>query len=102
MTEFSSIGPCGLGPSVSLNCLAAVGLRSAGAVKAGSMIEVSARIAVDRLELSEAAREINMIRHMDETRMDRVTQIREALDRGTYESDEKIEQAIVRLIEREM
>lgn len=62
---------------------------------------VNAPSSADRVELSDLARYLDRIRAMPEVRLNRIAQIRQALDNGTYKTDDKIDLAISRLEEEE-
>lgn len=62
------------------------------------MIEVSDRMATDRVEISQGARRLEMLDNVPQIRSNRLEQIRQAIDDGTYESDDKIDVAIERLV----
>jgi anti-sigma28 factor (negative regulator of flagellin synthesis) len=53
----------------------------------------------DRVELSDHARLLDEIRRLPEVRSDRVEAVREALDAGTYETEDRLNTAIERLLE---
>jgi flagellar biosynthesis anti-sigma factor FlgM len=53
----------------------------------------------DRVELSEHARYLDSMRRLPSVRDDRVQQIRDAIAEGRYETEEKLDRAIDRLIE---
>ena len=51
----------------------------------------------DRVELSEYARLLDQIRHLPDVRQDLVRTIRDAITQGTYETPQKLGEAIERL-----
>ena len=53
----------------------------------------------DELEISDVAQLVQQIREMPEVRQDRVNQIRAQIADGTYETDEKLEIALGRLLD---
>ena len=53
----------------------------------------------DRVELSDHARLLDEIRRLPDVRTERVQQVRDALDAGTYETEERLNTAIERLLE---
>ena len=53
----------------------------------------------DRVELSEHARLLDRLRQMPEVRVDRIDRIRQAIADGAYETDDKIDLTIQRLLE---
>jgi negative regulator of flagellin synthesis FlgM len=53
----------------------------------------------DELEISEGARLVEQIRDLPEVRQDRIERIRAQIAEGTYETDEKLEIAVGRLLD---
>jgi flagellar biosynthesis anti-sigma factor FlgM len=53
----------------------------------------------DRVELSDRAKFLDRLRQFPEVRMDRVERVRQAIAEGTYETDDKLEVVIDRLVE---
>ena len=53
----------------------------------------------DRAEISQEARLLNMLSEVPEIRMDRVRELRELIASGQYETPERIEQAVKKLLE---
>ena len=53
----------------------------------------------DRVELSDHARLLDQIRRMPDVRTDRVEQVREAIARGEYETEERLNEAVERLVD---
>jgi len=53
----------------------------------------------DELDISDAARLVDQVRQMPEIRQDKVDEIRAKIAEGTYETDEKLEIAIGRLLD---
>jgi negative regulator of flagellin synthesis FlgM len=53
----------------------------------------------DELELSDAARVVEKVRDVPDIRHDRVEEIRAQIEAGTYETDEKLEIAVGRLLD---
>jgi negative regulator of flagellin synthesis FlgM len=53
----------------------------------------------DELEISDAARLVDQIRELPEIRQHRVDEIRAQIAAGTYETDEKLEIALGRLLD---
>lgn len=51
----------------------------------------------DRVELSEYARLLDQLRHLPDIRQDLVRTIRDAITQGTYETPQKLGEAIERL-----
>ncbi len=55
----------------------------------------------DRVELSDMAKLLAKMRDMPEVRQDRVDSVRNAIDRGTYETSDRIDLAIDQLLQEE-
>lgn len=53
----------------------------------------------DEIEISDAARLVDQVRQMPEIRQDKIDKIRAQIADGTYETDEKLEIAIGRLLD---
>jgi negative regulator of flagellin synthesis FlgM len=53
----------------------------------------------DELQLSDAGQLVDKVRDLPEIRQDRVDQIRAQIADGTYESEEKLEIAVGRLLD---
>jgi negative regulator of flagellin synthesis FlgM len=53
----------------------------------------------DELDISDAARMIDEVRELPEIREDRIAQIRAQIASGTYETEEKLEVALGRLLD---
>ena len=53
----------------------------------------------DRLEISDAARVAARLNEVPDIRQDRVAEVRAAIADGTYETDEKLDLAIDRLLD---
>lgn len=53
----------------------------------------------DELQLSDAARLVEQVRDVPEIRQDRIDQIRSEIAAGTYETDDKLEMAVGRLLD---
>ncbi len=53
----------------------------------------------DEVVISSAARLLDAVHNLPEIRQDRVREIREAIAEGTYETDEKLQIALERLLE---
>ena len=53
----------------------------------------------DRAEISEEARLLNKLSEVPDVRMDRVEELRKEIAAGNYETPERIEQAVDRLLE---
>jgi len=55
--------------------------------------------AADRIELSDRARLMSLMRHMPNVRHDRVQQVRDAIADGSYETSDKLDQALSALLD---
>jgi negative regulator of flagellin synthesis FlgM len=55
--------------------------------------------ASDRVELSEHARFLDVLQKLPEGRLDQVEAVREAIAEGTYDTDDKLNLAIARLLD---
>lgn len=53
----------------------------------------------DRVEVSEHARFLDRIRQLPDIRMDRVREVRDAIDAGRYETEERLDTALERLVQ---
>jgi len=53
----------------------------------------------DELEISDAAQQVDKVRQLPEIRQDRVNEIRAKIAEGTYETEEKLEIALGRLLD---
>ena len=53
----------------------------------------------DRVELSRHARLLDRLRSLPEVRSDLVEQVKQAIENGTYDTTEKLDAAIERLVE---
>lgn len=53
----------------------------------------------DRAEISEVARLLNKLSEVPEIRMDRVAELRELIQSGRYETAERIQQAVDKILE---
>ncbi|MCZ6834408.1 MAG: flagellar biosynthesis anti-sigma factor FlgM [Planctomycetota bacterium] len=73
---------------------------SMAAQRNGTLVETKpdARL-IDRVELSDHARLIDKMRHLPEGRLDLVNQVRQSIDSGDYETEEKMNLAISRLLD---
>ena len=70
---------------------------SAGLAKPGSV--GSAEPIRDELQLSDAAQLLDQVGDVSDIRMDKVASIRAQIESGTYETPEKLEVAIDRLLD---
>ena len=105
MSDISSVVPNGSGSAVPVNRVFASNA-TAPTHRAASVVEVIAsrsEAAVgDRVELSNFARYLDRLRQLPEARIDRVTQVRQAIAEGSYETPDKIEAVLDRLAEDEL
>ena len=93
MPEIPSIGHGSVGP---INRAASVSAyQSADTEK----VRDASRPLGDRVELSRHARLLDQLRQLPEVRSDLVEQIKRSIEDGTYESAEKLDAALERLIE---
>lgn len=53
----------------------------------------------DELQISDAGQLVDQVRQLPEIRQDRVDQIRAEIAQGTYETDEKLDVALSRLLD---
>jgi negative regulator of flagellin synthesis FlgM len=53
----------------------------------------------DELQISDAARLVGRVNDLPDIRQDRVNQIRSQIANGTYETDEKLQTAVGRLLD---
>ncbi len=53
----------------------------------------------DELDISDAGQMIDKVKQVPDVRQDRVAQIRAQIDAGTYETDEKLELTVGRLLD---
>ena len=56
-------------------------------------------VPVDRVEISETGQLLATLEHPEDIRADKVAAIREAIQNGTYETDEKIDLTVSRLLD---
>lgn len=71
-----------------------------GAAKPHAIIEPATDL--DRVELSNVARWLDELRHMPSVREQRITQIRSAIENGTYDVEARLDEALDRLLEEEL
>ncbi|MCB9846038.1 MAG: flagellar biosynthesis anti-sigma factor FlgM [Phycisphaeraceae bacterium] len=67
----------------------------------GRHVETRARRDVDHVEVSRLAQYLRKLREVPEIRQELVDQTREAIERGDYDTPEKLEAALDRLIEED-
>jgi len=97
VSDISPIGRGLVGPqhNVKLNGSA----KANGSVPSANGLPNAAATHRDRVELSEHARFMDSLRNLPAIRMDRVEAAREAINNGTYESPEKLDIAVTRLLD---
>lgn len=101
MSDISSIVGLGAHGSVGpVNRLATSAVYTNGAAKPTSVIEVNPAT-TDRVELSNHARWLGMLNSMSSVRPDRIAQVRQAIDAGTYLTTDKLNQAIDKMVQEE-
>lgn len=95
MPDISSIGHGSVGP-VNRPTGPASSLPRPETKEATETTETTARPG-DRVELSEYAHLLDQLRHLPEIRQELVRTIRQAITQGTYETPQKLGEAIERL-----
>jgi anti-sigma28 factor (negative regulator of flagellin synthesis) len=66
----------------------------------GSFVETKTDVrSSDRVELSDHARLLDQMRQLPEGRLDLVNQVKQAIDSGDYETEEKMNLAISKLLD---
>lgn len=108
MSDFS-IQPAGHSPihsirhvasSSSLNAVS--GSRRTDAFNVSSAGPSDGAAAGDRVELSDMAKHLARMRDMPDTRQDRVDSVRSAIDRGVYDTEDRLDVALDRALEQLM
>jgi anti-sigma28 factor (negative regulator of flagellin synthesis) len=103
MSEFSSIGTGvnGTGSVGPLNRISPVHHS-----RAGMAIEPKESAAppvdTDRVELSDRARFLDMLRQFPDVRQDRIDRVKQAIEAGVYDSEDKIDAAILEWAREEL
>ena len=97
MPDISSIGQGSVGPLERTDSVH--GRREDAAPPNRDTSEVEHDRRTDRVELSDHARFLDQLRHLPDVRQEHIEQIRQAIADGTYETPEKIEIALGRLLE---
>jgi len=106
MSDIASVFPGGTGPLGHLNHAGPVSPTSRVAPSSTSQptgaLGPAPRtdrpsVAGDRVEVSDVARFMDLLRRLPSARLDRVESARLAIDQGKYETDEVIEQTITQL-----
>ena len=90
MNEINPIG--GLATSATLREFANPSSKHAGVVDGGADVS-------DRVEISELASFLSRLAELPESRARRIVDVRSALLNGTYESPEKLDVAVSRLLD---
>ena len=99
MSDIASIGPGGtgsLGHTSPVNRAASSLTTPSGALGPAARLEHPATKA-DRVEVSDVARFMDMLRRLPDARVNRVQDARQAIEQGRYESDAVLDQTIARL-----
>lgn len=103
MSDFSSIGP-GVNGTSSVGPIGRITPVHSGRV--GAVIESKdpgASIAdADRVELSDRARFLDMLRQLPDVRQDRIDRVKQAIEAGEYDSEDKIDAAILEWAREEL
>ena len=106
MPDISPVGHGPVGPLDRVSSSSSASSPSARFDKSGSSapspparLEPAPERPGDRVELSSHARYLDRIRHLPGARLDRVDQVRDAIARGEYETEEKLRSAIDRILE---
>jgi flagellar biosynthesis anti-sigma factor FlgM len=97
MPDISSIGQGSVGPLERTD--AAHGRRDDATAPARDASERDHDRRADRVELSDHARFLDRLRHLPDVRQEHIERIRQAIADGTYETPEKIEIALGRILE---
>ena len=90
------VSPVGNGPAGPLNRGAAP---SPAKLNGAAPRDGAAEPSPDRVEVSEHARLLDRLRRLPDVRTDRVENVRAAIESGRYETDERLNVAIERLLE---
>lgn len=53
----------------------------------------------DELDISAAGKMLDQLSHSSDVRQERLARIKEAIDNGTYDTDEKLEAALLKLFQ---
>ena len=70
-----------------------------GARSAQPMVQPEAAQIADEVDISEAARMLEQVQQMPEMRKDRVEAVRQQIAAGTYETSDKLNAAVERLLD---
>ena len=93
MPEIPSIGHGAVGP---INRAVSPGVSSASSAVRAQSNGVRSE---DRVELSDHARLLERLRSLPEVRQDLINRVRDEIAGGTYESPEKLDEALQRLLD---
>ncbi len=93
MAEIPSIGPGSVGP---INRAAA--LTAAAYKNTGDRSSRSSEPLGDRVELSRHAVLLDQLRQLPDVRQDLVDEVRNAIEAGSYETDDKLTAAVEELV----
>lgn len=97
-----SIHPAAHGPVHPVRSVASLSHASSSSIRRSEMFDPApSSDGADRVELSDMARLLAKMRDMPTVRQDRVDHVRSAIDRGLYESDDRLDLAIDKLIQEE-
>ena len=103
MSDFSTIGPGVNGSIGPVNRVSAPSSPASGTTSRITLpVEHAAAGDPDRVELSSFARFLDQLRQLPAVRQDLVAQVRQAIDAGTYESEDKIDIALDRLASEDL
>ncbi len=95
-----SIHPAANGSIHSIRNVASLSHPSNGMIRRDEQADAaSPRIAGDRVELSDTARLLNSMRQMPEIRQDRVDTIRNAIARGVYDTADRLDVALDKMLD---
>jgi negative regulator of flagellin synthesis FlgM len=109
MSDLSSIVPGGHGPVGPVNRLAAP-VHLNGVHKPAAVVEVlppvsvsggASRLDLDRVEVSDFARHLDTLLNLPDVRFERIASVRQAIADGSYDTEDKIDVAIERMLEEE-
>lgn len=103
MSDFS-IQPAGHGPVNAVRNLPSLSHASPNGIHRTARFDTTAPHAADpgdRVELSDFARLLAKMRDMPDVRDDHVQRVRSAIDRGNYDTPERVDQAIDRMLQQE-
>ena len=100
MSDISSIGSGGLG---SVGPISRTGLHTSHANGTPQSADPATnRLDLDRVEVSEHARFLDLLRRLPEVRLNRIDEIRQSIAAGEYVTEEKLDVALDRLLTEEL